>query len=163
MFGKRFLFVLCLVLPGCSKGVPANTPAKDGAEAPRAANVAKGAVSPAEEARFLAAAKKAFADRDAAALASLTCWDRVPDKLRQSGKQHYERDVAQSATDITLTEPDPAFPDLDWTENGVTYHSNLPVIKQLKIIFAKGSRFGTGVYPVGEKDGKLVLLEPAPK
>ncbi|HZQ48259.1 MAG TPA: hypothetical protein VFC07_14680, partial [Verrucomicrobiae bacterium] len=40
------------------------------------------AASPEEEARFIAAAKQAFVKHDASALVALTCWDRVPDKLK---------------------------------------------------------------------------------
>lgn len=94
---------------------------------------------------------------------ALTCWDRVPDKFKDSGKKQYVRDVAQTVTDIALTTPDPKFPDLAWKDtDGVSYRSNLPVVKQLKIAFAPGGRFKDGTYPVGEKDGKLCLLEPAP-
>jgi len=120
------------------------------------------AASPEEEARFVAVAKQAFASHDADALAALTCWDRVPDKLKASGKKQYVRDVAQSVGDITLTNPDPDYPDVVWKDtDGVSYRSNLPVIKQLKITFKSGE-FGDGRYPVGEKDGRLYLLEPAP-
>jgi len=120
------------------------------------------AASPEEEARFVAAARQAFEKHDAAALVALTCWDRVPDKLKASGKKQYARDVAQTVSDITLTNPDPDYPDLVWKDtDGVSYRSNLPVVKQLKIIFKTGE-FGDGRYPVGEKDGKLYFLEPAP-
>lgn len=120
------------------------------------------AASSQEESRFLAAAKQAFAKHDADALASLTCWDRVPDKLKASGKKQYARDAAQQAGDITLIDPDPNYPDLVWKDDdGVSYRSNLSVIKQLKITFKTGD-LGDGWYPVGEKDGKLYLLEPAP-
>ena len=119
--------------------------------------------TPEEEARFVAAAKQAFAKHDADALMALTCWDRVPDKFKDSGKKQYARDVAQTATDIKLTNPDPDEPDLVWKDtDGVSYRSNLPVVKQLKITFASGGQFSDGTYPVGEKDGKLYLLEPAP-
>jgi hypothetical protein len=121
------------------------------------------AASPDEEARFVAAAKQAFQKHDADALMTLTCWDRVPDKFKDSGKQQYARDVAQTATDIKLTNPDPDEPDLVWKDtDGVSYRSNLSVVKQLKIAFGSGTQFGDGTYPVGEKDGKLYLLEPAP-
>jgi hypothetical protein len=121
------------------------------------------AASPDEEARFVAAAKQAFQKHDADALMTLTCWDRVPDKFKDSGKKQYARDVAQTTTDINLTNPDPDEPDLVWKDtDGVSYRSNLSVVKQLKIIFGSGGRFSDGTYPVGEKDGKLYLLEPAP-
>jgi hypothetical protein len=120
------------------------------------------AASPEEEARFVAAARQAFAKHDADALATLTCWDRVPDKFKADGKKQYVRDVALTVSDITLTNPDPDYPDLVWKDtDGVSYRSNLSVIKQLKITFKTGE-FGDGRYPVGEKDGKLYLLEPAP-
>jgi len=115
-----------------------------------------------EESIFLNAAKTAFAKHDANALIAITCWDRVPDKLKDSGKQQYTRDVAQAATNITLINPDPQFPDIEWEDDaGIAYRSNLPVVKQLKITFAAGE-FSDATYPVGEKDGKLYLLEPAP-
>jgi hypothetical protein len=121
------------------------------------------AASPDEEARFVAATKQAFEKHDADALMALTCWDRVPDKFKDSGKKQYDRDAKQGATDITLTNPDPDEPDLVWKDtDGVSYRSNLSVVKQLKITFTPGGRFKDGTYPVGEKDGKLYLLEPAP-
>jgi hypothetical protein len=121
------------------------------------------AASPEEEARFLAATTTAFKKHDADALSALTCWDRVPEKLKESGKKQYIRDVAQAATGITLTNPDPKFPDLVWKDkDGAAYRSNLPVTKQLKITVTLGGLFIEARYPVGEKDGKLYLLEPAP-
>ena len=121
------------------------------------------AASQQEEARFLAAAKSAFEKHDAEALATLTCWDRVPDKLKESGKKHYVRDAALTMTDMALTPPDPQSPDLEWKDKeGVAYRSNLPVLKHLKISFAPGGRFKDVTYPVGEKAGRLYLLEPAP-
>jgi hypothetical protein len=130
------------------------------------------AALPEEEARFVAAARQAFEGHNADGLMALTCWDRVPDKFRDSGKKHYVRDVAQTATDIALTPPDPKYPDLEWKDkDSVSYRSNLTVIKQLKITFVSGTKLDTAVgnvkvrdavYPVGEKDGQLYLLQPAP-
>lgn len=103
---------------------------------------------------------------------ALTCWDRVPDKFKDSSRKQYARDVAQTASNITLANPDPNEPDLAWKDtDGVSYRSNLSVIKQLKITFASDAKIETKIgsidvsdatYPVGEKNGKLYLLEPAP-
>ncbi len=65
-----------------------------------------------EEARLVTAARKAFDTHDADALAALTCWDRVPDKLNESGKKQYARDAARAISNVMLTNPDPKFPDL---------------------------------------------------
>lgn len=116
-----------------------------------------------EEARLVTAARKAFDTHDADALAALTCWDRVPDKLNESGKKQYARDAARAISNVMLTNPDPKFPDLVWKDkDGTAYRSNLAVTKQLKITFGPGGLFKEATYPVGEKDGKLYLLEPAP-
>jgi len=141
------------------------------------------AASPEEEARFLNDAANAFAKHDADALVAMTCWDRVPDKLKKDGKQQYVGAVAGTVADIKLINPDPKHPNLEWKkdedprfvdlgiewkEAGVMYRLNLPVVKQLEITFAPqkfsdgASLTISGAYPVGEKDGKLYLLEPAP-
>jgi hypothetical protein len=116
-----------------------------------------------EEARFVAAARKAFDTHDATALAALTWWEHVSDKFKEIGRKQYAGDAARAVTDVMLTNPDPKFPDLVWKDkDGTAYQSNLPVIKQLKITFGSGALFTEATYPVGEKDGKLYLLESAP-
>ena len=140
------------------------------------------AASPEEEARFIAAAKQAFAKHDADAFIVLTCWDGVPDKLKKNNKQQYASAVSVEAppvTDIKLLNPDktsqwnvdddPRFVEIDptWKEAGVVYHSNLPIVKQLKVTFAPtkadaNTSLTIGVtYQIGEKDGKLYFIEPA--
>jgi|GEM_PF-1657475 len=121
------------------------------------------AATPDEEVRFVAAAKQAFQKHDADGLMAITCWDRVPDQLKESARQIYARDAKQDVTDIKLTKPDTKKPDLMWKDkDGISYRSNLAVVKQLVITFAPGGHFKDGTYPVGEKKGKLYLLEPAP-
>jgi hypothetical protein len=130
------------------------------------------AASPEEEARFVAAAKQAFEKHEAEALVALTCWDRVSDELKDRGKKRYAKEVALTASGVVLSAPDPSSPDLEWKdEAGVAHRSNLPVVKHLKITFAPGStielkrgpvKVKDVTYPVGEKEGKLFLLQPAP-
>jgi hypothetical protein len=146
------------------------------------------AASPEEEARFIAAAKQAFEKHDADALIALTCWDKVPDKLKKDGKQQYVGIIGYTktitgspVTDIKLSSPDksgaqwsvdddPRFVEIDpaWKKAGFAYHSNLPIVKQLKVTFAptkadaQTSLTLDVTYSVGEKDGKLYFIEPAP-
>jgi hypothetical protein len=122
------------------------------------------AASPEEEARFLAAVRQGFDKQDTNALFALTCWDRVPEKSIEYGKAQLVRDITtMKVSDMKLIDADPKFPDREWKDkDGVAYRSNLPVIKQLKITFVPGGRFKQGVIPVGDKDGILYMLEPAP-
>jgi hypothetical protein len=146
------------------------------------------AASPEEEARFVAVAKQAFEKHDSDALLALTCWDRVPDKLKKDGRQQYAGIIGYTktitgspVTDIKLASPDksgvqwnvdddPRFVEIDpvWKEAGVVYHSNLAIVKQLKVTFAptkadaQTSLTIDVTYSVGEKDGKLYFIEPAP-
>ena len=143
------------------------------------------AASSDEEARFVTAAKQAFEKHDADALVLLTCWDHVPDRIKQAGKQQYARAVMAMNVVITLVSPDaqivklndewkknrdPRFVELDhtWQEFGVTNRLNLPAAKELKMTYGpiKNSDGDTTTiewaYPVGEKDGKLYFSEPAP-
>jgi hypothetical protein len=143
------------------------------------------AASPEEEARFVAAAKQAFEKHDANALVLLTCWDRVPDRIKKEGVRQYERAVATTNALVTLENPgqrivrlndgwtknmDPRFAGFgrNWEEFSVTNHLNLPAIKELKMVYGpiKNSDGSSTTidwsYPVGEKDGKLCFCEPAP-
>jgi hypothetical protein len=84
------------------------------------------AASPDEETRFVAAVKQAFEKHDAERLVALTCWDRVTDKSKDSGKKLFAKEVTRTATDFTLTNPDPQYPVGEWKEaDGVTYGLNL--------------------------------------
>jgi hypothetical protein len=132
-----------------------------------------------EEARFVAAVKRAFAKHDAEALSALTCWDRVTDKFKDSGKKNQAEEVKRTVTDITLINPDPQYPVREWKEaDGVTYGLNLPLVKQMKVVLSVKDKikdkapeaidvigiddYGMIIFNVGEKNGKLYLLEPAP-
>lgn len=120
------------------------------------------AASPQEEARFEQAVRSAFEKQDVGLLEKLTCWDRVPEARRKATTKLYARDLNFGARAVKLIEPDPRNPDIAWTKDGVTYKSNLAVIKHVKITFNEGARFKDGTYFVGEKEGKLFLLAPAP-
>jgi hypothetical protein len=118
---------------------------------------------PEEEVIFLTAAKQAFDNQDTNALFALICWDRVPDKFIKSARNASMREINNKVSDMFLVNSDPnahrvKLKDVD----GVEYLPNLPVIKNLKIVFEINGSFQTVNHPVGEKDGKLYLLENAP-
>src|SRR6266700_337664 len=126
-----------------------------------------GAAAPEEEARFLAAVQKAFEARDASVLDELTCWDRVPEKLKQNLQGTYAALVAEKGVvfDFKLVDPERKFVDRDRTEDGVPYRANLPVTRQLNMK-ATDTRDKKTLFiltfAVGEKEGKLFLLGSAP-
>ena len=115
-----------------------------------------------KESRFEQAVKSAFENQSVSRLDQLTCWDRVPEARRKATMKIYTRDVAFGAKEVKLTSPDPTTPDMPWDLDGITYKSNLEVTKNIKIEFGDGAAFKDGTYFVGEKDGKLFLLAPAP-
>jgi hypothetical protein len=120
-------------------------------------------VSPEEETNFLTAVRQAYDQQDTNALFTLICWDRVPDKFVQRAKSVSLREITRKVSDMTLVNfpQDRHVVPLKDT-NGVAYLPNLPVIKELKIIFVVDGHTQSGSHPVGEKDGKLYLLENAP-
>ena len=126
--------------------------------------------TPEEEARFVAAARKAFEQHDADALVGLTCWDRVPDDIQASEKRLYALRVAQQVTKIELVSHNKYPHVVRRDKNGVLLRANLHIVKMLEITHAPKSDGAVGDekkklaqgYPVGEKDGKLYLLQLAP-
>ena len=115
-----------------------------------------------EESRFERAVKSAFEKQLVSQLEQLTCWDRVPEAQREATMKLYARDLEFGAKEVKLTPPDPRTPEIPWKLDGVTYKSNLKVVRNMKIEFKEGAKYRDGTYFVGEKDGKLFLLAPAP-
>ena len=122
------------------------------------------AVSPEEEARFLAAVRQGFEKQDPNAIFTLTCWDRMSDKNLKGSKDDLVKYITtMKVSDIKLLEPSSKFS--GWfciIPDGTEYRYNLPVIKQVTITFAPGGSVTSEDFPVGEKGGKLYLVEPAP-
>jgi hypothetical protein len=120
------------------------------------------AASPEVEAHFVADAKAAFDTKDASKLLSLVCWDGVTPELKTDLTEEFSEMVKQPVSRVELVAPDPK----DTTEfkrEGVTYHLNLTVVKQLKITFVSkpGDSASAGM-PVGEKNGKLFIATTTP-
>ena len=118
--------------------------------------------SPKGEAGFLQAVTSAFDRKDISQLNKLTCWDRVPEARRKAVLDKYARDLEFGAKEIQLIQPDPSAPDIEWRKDGITYRSNLKVVTHIKIEFKEGAKYKDGTYFVGEKNGRLFLLAPAP-
>jgi hypothetical protein len=121
-----------------------------------------------EEARFLAAVRKAFDSRDADAVDALTCWDGVGEKLKQDGHATHEALVKQKGVvyEFKLVDPDRDFIGRERKENGVTYRANLEITRQLNMKAADPADPKRTLFllclPVGEKEGKLMLITHAP-
>ena len=116
-----------------------------------------------EEASFLIAVKQAFAKHDTNALFTLTCWDRVPDRFIESAKNASMKQITREVSDITLVNPDSTEHRVALKgADGFAYLPNLPVTKKLKIVFILDGHLQSQFRPVGEKNGKLYLLQNAP-
>jgi len=127
------------------------------------------AATPTEEARFVAAVRKAFDERKGAGLTELVCWDRVGDAERKSTEKMYKELVEEKDViwEFKLVDPDPkAVERSKKEENGIVRRRNLAVVKQLEMTFRDkdGKRIlGIIGFGVGEKDGKLMLAAVAEK
>jgi hypothetical protein len=120
------------------------------------------AATPEEEARFLSALREACLKKDKAALAALSNWDRVPPdikKLTIDGMAHILNDPIKSVEYGSLDDA----PAPTRTINGVTYTANLPVTKQITIQYDLKVGNSTGQLLVGEKNGKLMIVNLAPQ
>jgi opacity protein-like surface antigen len=118
------------------------------------------AASVEEEQRFIAAVKSAFENKDVNALDALTCWDRVPENLKQKQLKGYATEIKYSIKTFALTAPEQ--PDQEWKDkDGSAYKFNLTITKWLKPAFPPEAHLQIW-HSVGEKDGKLFIAAPAP-
>jgi hypothetical protein len=122
------------------------------------------AASPAEEARLVAAVRKAFDEHKGAGLAGVTCWDGIGGADRKSAEGGYKALVEQKDVvwEFKLVEPDPkAVERARKEENGIVRRENLAIVRRLEMTFRdkEGKRIlGIIGYGVGEKDGRLMLV-----
>jgi hypothetical protein len=120
------------------------------------------AASPEAEARFIADARAAFDTKNSTNLLNLVCWDRVTPDMKQMVTRQLSYLVQKPVDHLELVAADPA-DKIEYTRNGVTYRSNLSVIKQLKITFkSESTGLSSAGFPIGEKDGKLFITTAAP-
>lgn len=120
------------------------------------------AATPEEEARFLAALREACLKQDKEALVALSNWDRVPPEIKRQaieGMAHVINDPIKSIEYEALDESRV----LTRTINGITYTPNLPVTKQIAIVYDLKVGSSTGTLLAGEKDGKLMIVNLAPQ
>ena len=120
------------------------------------------AATPEVESRFVADAKSAFDAKDSSKLLRLVCWDGVTPEMKTMLTQQFSGMVQQSTSQLELVAPDPN-KKIEFTRNGVSFHLNLAVIKQLKItLVTKPGDSASVTIPVGEKDGNLFIATTAP-
>ena len=120
--------------------------------------------SPQEEARFLAEVKNAFEKKDPKAFLKLYCWDRVPDFIKSVGEKTALGLVELKVDSITLVAASTNMARGEFTRNGVTYRSNLPITRQIEVVHSSPEKKTKGkvTIPVGEKEGKLYVTSQAP-
>lgn len=117
--------------------------------------------TPEEETRFLDAVRTAFSKKDKDALNSLSCWDGVTEKFKALATKDPEYLFAHP---VRLIEYRPVEPDdsKEFPRDGVTYAPNLKIIKRLQIEFQDDPKM-KAYKLVGEKDGRLMFVNLAPK
>jgi hypothetical protein len=134
-----------------------------------AVTVAVTAATPEEEARFVDAARKAFAEKKPGDLSKLTCWDGVlePDQKKQEETFKLlmeEKDVTFSLKLVDAEEK--AVAEKERKAEGAPTRPNLKIVKQLDVtlIDPRDPKRILGIigFAVGEKDGKLLLVREAP-
>jgi len=129
-------------------------------------DAAKGATAE-EEAKFVETAKKAFDEKKPGELSKLTCWDGVSEEAKKKQEGVYkalveEKDVSFS---VKLVEPDIKSFQKGQKKERASLRQNLKIVKQLDLrLIDDRDRKTLGVigFPVGEKDGKLLLTTETP-
>ena len=125
---------------------------------------AAAAPTPAQEAAFVTRVEKAFTTKDASALLSVYCLDRIDPELRdQIEKQLIPKllTLDYSSVELIRLPPDIAAP---YTARGVTYKPNLKPLKALVIRFRKAPppALDSMTMIIGMKDHSLAFALPAP-
>lgn len=120
------------------------------------------AATPEEEARFLDALRSALTTKNQAELVALSCWDDVPADIKQMAIDGMVGVIADPIKSIQYQALGDA-PITSRTLNGVVYISNLPITKQVKIEYDLKVGGSSATISVGEKDGKLMIVNLVPK
>jgi hypothetical protein len=126
------------------------------------APLAARAATPEEEAGFVDAVKKAFDEKKPGELSRVTCWDGVAEQARKKQEEVYkalveEKDVSFG---VKLVEADLKSFDKRQKAQGMALRQNLKIVKQLdlRLIDRRDKKTLSIIgFPVGEKDGKLLL------
>jgi hypothetical protein len=121
-----------------------------------------GAASVDEETRFLSAVRAAYTSKDKEAIMALTCWDRVTEEHKKMAPKALDFAVRLPVKSVKYTELDPAR-QTSFTKDGVTYGPNLPILKQVEVEYVVESGNQKSSFFVGEKDGKLMIVNLAPQ
>lgn len=117
----------------------------------------------AEKERLILNVRRAFDENDPKLLLDHFCWDRVPDNARALISRVVAASFRGNAIKtVTLIPPPADFLDATTVKDGVTYRPNLYVIHQLVVVPDPASRQGVMKFPVGERDGKLMIANMAP-
>ena len=117
-----------------------------------------------EETRFVAAVKKAIADKDAKAFRELYYREGEDEFIRTVSDKVTSGLVTMKVDDIKLIGAPAKTNQYEFAHKGTTYKPNLAVIQQIEISHSSVEPKMTGkvTIPVGEKDGKLFFPSMAP-
>ena len=117
--------------------------------------------APGKEAKLVGAVQAAFDERKPAGLSNLTCWDGFSGQARRKQEEAYKLLVEQQGVTVRVELVEA---DAKGHKDDAPARPNVRVVKRLDVRLIDGrdrKLLGIIGFPVGEKDGKL-LLAPAP-
>ena len=119
--------------------------------------------SPQEEDTFLTVVREAYVTKNKEAIIALICWDRVTEKHRAIVPKALDYSLSRTIKSMEYRPVD-STESHSYTKDGITYGPNLPVMKRIEIVYedAPGQAKLTSSLYVGEKDGKLMIVNLAP-
>ncbi len=120
------------------------------------------AATPEEETRFLTAVRDAYTKKDKDAIIALTCWDRVTDQHKKLAPKVIDYAVSRPIKSVQYRALDTSEAHT-YTKDGITYGPNLPITKEIEIEYAVDSGSQKSELFIGEKEGKLMIVNLAPQ
>ncbi len=108
------------------------------------------------------AIRDAYSKKDKEAIIASTCWDRVTEQHKKLAPKAIDYAMSNPIKSVQYRALDPSEV-YTYTKDGITYGPNLPIVKQIEIEYAVAPGKLTSELFLGEKEGKLMIVNLAPQ